>query len=716
MDNRTGFLKRYRGLIASVTLFIMIIIGLLGLNTYSTREVARLQDQLLAASEMRSAIQTVTRDLYDMKLSWGEDPESPHIRTSLERLEAQTSLLAKFLNAFKNGGEVSLITDDDHDHEQKVDNIYLQSVENDPELKLTLSSLTTDWNQFEPLVKEYYKGARDIFATETPLDLAVNEAQISSARMYNDISHMANIFSANLEKNSNMLAWAQYIGIAVTMIYFLIFMFYFVRQLIRSDVKAEEARKETEEILDTVQEGLFLVGPDMRVGHQQSKKLLEILPGMKMQEQSLGEVLGKIISDRDVADTQSYIDQLFKPRIKESLIRSLNPLNRIQVFFDNGRGDIEDRYLKFDFNRVYEDKEIKRVLVSVTDITQEVELENRLEKEREQNNRQIELLVKVLRVNPSILESYMRNGYAVTNRINAILRRSDKKSDALHQKVEEIFREVHSFKGESSALEFEQFVVLCQEMETKLKGLREKNTLAGDDFLSVAVSLDAIIEQLNVLKALQDRLRSHSAGESISDEVQTIQSLTSNVDDKEHVTDRYLESFAHQVAKRNKKSVNVIVDGFDHTPFNEERMDMLKSIAIQLIRNSIVHGIELPQERLAVNKEQNGNLGIHLRKREGFYDLIIEDDGNGIDVEALREKLRHVPNFKHNPDEMTDAQLYQSIFVSGVSTSNDVTEDAGQGVGMNVVRDRVRSLGAKVAINSKPREFTRFVIRIPAER
>lgn len=87
MDNRTGFLKRYRGLIASVTLFIMIIIGLLGLNTYSTREVARLQDQLLAASEMRSAIQTVTRDLYDMKLSWGEDPESPHIRTSLERLE-----------------------------------------------------------------------------------------------------------------------------------------------------------------------------------------------------------------------------------------------------------------------------------------------------------------------------------------------------------------------------------------------------------------------------------------------------------------------------------------------------------------------------------------------------------------------------------------------------------------------------------------------------
>lgn len=696
---KSNFFSRYKILIVSVLIFLLFIIAVLGVNLYSAKTISRDVALINFSSYMRDLNNEISRDLFNIRLSYGEDPNTPHMKSTIERLRNNVNIFDSNIKSMLNGGE---LIDADN---QKIKIGINEFKQNNNELKVLIS----EWKEIKISIDTYLSKALSPLASLTDLDIAINQVQYSESKLLNNTNSIATEIKNSAFKRAQNLNFLQISGLAGVVLFFIIFIFFILRRLIRSDIQLEESRRETTEIMDTVQEGLFLIDENLTVGSQQSKALATILPGIQLEDQKFGSVLKSILSERDISDTQSYIEQLFKPRVKESLIRSLNPLSRIQVFFDNGQGTVEDRYLKFDFNRVYEDKDIKRVLVSVADITKSVELENRLEREREENNRQIELLVKVLRIDPEILASYMNRGKETTQTINNILRRPDVRNAALRQKIEDIFREIHSFKGESSALELDQFVVLSQEMESKLRTLREKNELSGDDFLSVAVSLDAIIEQLNILETLQDRLRNHQKG--LSNDIGEIREAT--MGNNNQAIENYFIHFAEQVASRNYKLVNVIVDGFDSVPFNSSTTDIIKSIVIQLIRNAVVHGIETPERRKGLQKSRQGNLAINLRKRNGFYDLIIEDDGSGIDTEALKNKLSKLPDYQKELHKMTHEEILRTIFLSGISTSDSVTEDAGQGVGMDVVLDRIRSLGAKIAISSKPNEFTRFVIRIP---
>lgn len=720
---KSSGLKRYRGLIFSVSLFVVIIVSLLATNTFASRQIETNDVNLRAATEMRNSIQTIARDLYDLKQSWGDGPEDPHIAFSLTRLEAETQLFNSMLNAFLKGGEIVLQTEVNHHIHKGAENnnsdshVYAKlNVEraDSPQLRELLGSVEENWTPFNRLINSYLETARDIFSTEAPLDLAVEEAKLSSTRIYNDIGEINHILNMRAVKNATLLKTVQYIGIVITLLYLIFFLFFFIRRLLRSDAMAEEAQRETTEILNSVQEGLFLVGADMHVGNQQSRALSRMLPGIEMAQQPLESILDEIVSERNIEDTKSYIDKLFKPRIKESLIKALNPLDKVQVFIDNGNGGLDDRYLRFDFSRVYEGNDIKRVLVSVADITRTVELEQRLEREREENNRQVELLVKVLRVEPSILQSFLRNGKQVTERINNILRQPEHDQSGLRRKLESIFREAHSFKGESSALEFDQFVSLAKEMENKLKLLRDKPELSGDDFLSVAVSLDALIKQLGVVKNLEDRLHLHGAiNLDAVNNAEGNKHVTGFSDNNQSAVDIYLKQFAEQAAERNEKMVNAVVRGFDEKHLDADKLDAIKNIAVQLVRNAIAHGIETPDVREAEGKTPEGHLRIGLLKYADHVDMIVEDDGKGIDTDAIREKLRQLPGFKEDPDSMSDEALFKSIFKSGMSTAKEVTEDAGQGVGMNVVKDRIKQLNGKIAVLSEKGKFTRFIVRIP---
>lgn len=700
-----GTLRRYMGLIISilglVLLFAVVIVQDMRIANHARANTARIQ----AAQKINQYSREIIRDIFDAQASYGEDTNSPHMRSLLTRMQNNTNGFTKIIATLKDGGT---------DTQLDGSTAHIEANKNE-EVKKYLATIDEYWKPLQEKLQAYLAVADDIMSDSSDeLESAMTQAKTSNLNLTESADGVIRTVQQEVTKNAKFQSQLQSGAIAAVIIYFL-FITYFViyRSLSKADREAAIARRETDEIMGSVQEGLFLIGEDLRVGHQQSNALKTILPGVEMGGQDFEAVLDNVLSKTDIENTKSYIRQLFKPRVKESLIKSLNPLNRIQVFIDDKQGGLNDRFLRFDFNRVFEDKEIKRVLVSVTDITESVLLEQRLEKEREQNNRQVEMLVKVLRVDPDILAGYMRRGDEVAEKINTILRNPNARgSHGLRAKIDEIFREIHAFKGESSALEFDRFVVIAEEMENKLKELRGQQELAGDDFLAVAVSLDAMMEQLNITRSLQQRLITHATQGAGGDEAKTLQNAAAQMHHGD--IDQYLKQYAEQVAERNYKLVEAVVEGFSKAPFDEKKMDMIKSVAVQLIRNAMVHGIETPEARKAKGKSRQGHLGVSLIARDGFYDLIVEDDGKGIDIEAIRDKLRQLPDFNKNPDEMTREELYRAIFVTGMSTATMSTEDAGRGVGMDVVRDRIKSLNGKLAIKSEPGQFTRFTIRLIA--
>ena len=139
----------------------------------------------------------------------------------------------------------------------------------------------------------------------------------------------------------------------------------------------------------------------------------------------------------------------------------------------------------------------------------------------------------------------------------------------------------------------------------------------------------------------------------------------------------------------------------------------LKDITIQLLRNAVTHGIESAPERQEQSKPAAGSIYVALKPSEaGEYELTLRDDGRGLSPPAIRAALLRSGRYSGAQlAELDDRQVVMKIFEPGFSTAQEVSRDAGHGVGMDVVKHRIEQLGARLRISSRTREFTQFSIQ-----
>jgi chemosensory pili system protein ChpA (sensor histidine kinase/response regulator) len=131
-----------------------------------------------------------------------------------------------------------------------------------------------------------------------------------------------------------------------------------------------------------------------------------------------------------------------------------------------------------------------------------------------------------------------------------------------------------------------------------------------------------------------------------------------------------------------------------------------------MLRNALVHGIEDPAARAAAGKPESGRIAIALRQESNEIALVFSDDGAGLDLDALRRKAADMGLLPADR-EPTQAELAQLVFASGLSTAEAVTELAGRGVGMDVVRNEISSIGGRVDIATTRGRGTTFTLYLP---
>lgn len=685
--------KKYTGLIISIIIFLIIIISIFILSNVASREGQVNNEQINVSTHMRDSVQTISRDLFDIGLMNQEkitDNLSERKTKKIQQIVNNSKFLSSALYAFDKGGSV-VLPDETVDIPKATD----------PEIIKVLSGIIDKWNTFKPIIDNYTKKQVSPAYRKNNLNTAIASARDIGQVIYIELDEMAELVHEQTHKRAFLLESIQIIGIGIAIIYFIIFVFFFVRRLRNADREIAEARKETTEIMQTIHEGLFLIDQNLRIGKQTSDKLSEIIPKQKFSGQNLETLLETLIDKKNIENTRRFIKQLFNERIDEQLIEGLNPLQRIPIRFER-EDRLELRYLHFTFNRVWEDEVIKRVLVSVTDISDAVELEENLTKERKQNEQQTELLVKILQISPQLLAGFLRNTHRLTQQINTILKRPDRNITDLKNKAQEIFRDVHSFKGEALALGLDHFVDSCEEIENHLKNLQNNDKIIGNDFMPITIALDDLIERLKTIENLQIN----------------IQQISDNTVESDNLGDikQYYRRFANEVAARNDKSVNLTIKEYHFEKMDDKTHDQVKEIIIQLIRNAIVHGIESSRIRESLDKSPTGQLIMTLKEKDDAYILDFTDDGAGINYLELREKAKQSPQYASHPeviDQMTQKELNRLIFMSGLSTAKQSNKDAGRGMGMDVIKNRLTGLGAKIALRSKPEAGTEFIIRIP---
>jgi hypothetical protein len=177
----------------------------------------------------------------------------------------------------------------------------------------------------------------------------------------------------------------------------------------------------------------------------------------------------------------------------------------------------------------------------------------------------------------------------------------------------------------------------------------------------------------------------------------------------------YLKQFVADIAKRTHKQAQLIVSGFESNPLSDAQWAKLKDIAIQLLRNAVVHGIETPEIRRQRNKPEMGTLKLTLSQQpDGKLLLVAEDDGNGINFEAIRNKAVALGIASaEQAAEFDQRQLLNLMFSNGFSTASEETEDAGRGVGMDIIKDTIQKMGGRIGVSTAAEGYTRFSLYFP---
>ena len=147
------------------------------------------------------------------------------------------------------------------------------------------------------------------------------------------------------------------------------------------------------------------------------------------------------------------------------------------------------------------------------------------------------------------------------------------------------------------------------------------------------------------------------------------------------------------------------------TELDKGLIEKIADPLVHLVRNSIDHGLELPEVRTAAGKSAAGTLTLAASHQGGHIVIEVSDDGRGLDRERILAKARE--RGLAVPDAPTDSQVWDLIFQPGFSTADAVTDLSGRGVGMDVVRRNIQSLGGEVQIDSHAGHGTRTLIRLP---
>ncbi|MEN8177996.1 MAG: chemotaxis protein CheA [Pseudomonadota bacterium] len=167
----------------------------------------------------------------------------------------------------------------------------------------------------------------------------------------------------------------------------------------------------------------------------------------------------------------------------------------------------------------------------------------------------------------------------------------------------------------------------------------------------------------------------------------------------------------HDLSSKMGKKIDLKMTG-ENTEVDKTVIEKIGDPLVHLVRNSLDHGIEMPEERLVAGKPETGTINLNAFHKGGNIVIEIRDDGKGLNREKIESKAidKGLIDVDHN---LSDRQIYELIFQAGFSTADVVSDVSGRGVGMDVVRRNINELGGSIEIESEPGKGSAIIIRLP---
>jgi len=460
----------------------------------------------------------------------------------------------------------------------------------------------------------------------------------------------------------------------------------------------EEALRERNTISvmhNNLSTGVFLMDSNSLVQGSYSKVLEDILSVKDLEGKSFVELLSKSLTEKEQGSLADYFEMLFTRAYDETMLADINPIHEIKyTSITTG----EEKILQCTFSLIDRGGGVLNILSIIEDITLERQLQKQLNKEEDRSQAEMRSLFEVVQVEPKVFADFIEDLDYEFEKINESLKHQEMSAYAV---LIEVYQSVHAMKANAIILGFSNFANKLQDLESEIKNICEKEKIPFDDVLHVTFAIDKIMDEKERFGIAFDKIRTFKIGDM---EQQTQGVLVETLK-------RAMDKASLDLGKK----VSLIVKSIDERALEGAHRRIIRDVLVQLVRNAVSHGVELPHERVAAGKSETGTIRITIACRANTIHAVIKDDGKGFDFDEIKAKAINLHLLKKGESKVTKQDLIKIAFSPGFSTAKVTSLHAGRGIGLNLVRDRIMAVKGTIKLQSEDGKGSVFTITLPME-
>ncbi len=483
--------------------------------------------------------------------------------------------------------------------------------------------------------------------------------------------------------------------------------------------RTAQLRQKTHDIdsmLHNMHQGIFTIHGENRVHPEYSAYLETILETPTIADT---EVMELLFSNSNLGvDTLHQITTAIGSLLgEEAIMFDFNHhmlVSEYQKMMDDGRVKI----LELDWDPILSDNdEIEKLMVTVRDVT---ELRS-LQAEAEKQKRELEIIGEILSVSQKKFQDFLKTSHQFLQENEELIMQTDDKDCGV---VQTLFRNMHTVKGNARTYGFQYVTDVLHEAEHTYSKLQRNAELKWDQDLLLNELHEAkhhLAEYENVYHSKLGAFGEKSEGifideellgkaaeilneanlnnaESLRETIQRVSNLWQAVGTEtlDYVLEGILQALP-KLALELEKAVPEVVLKDNNIRFDPEIAPVLKDTFMHIFRNTMDHGIETVEERKAAGKPESGTITLEALQTDSLLKFCFHDNGRGLALHQIRQKAID-SGLLDSTNSLSDQEIGDLIFHSGLSTAGKISEISGRGVGMDAVKRFLQRQGGDIAI------------------
>ncbi len=453
-------------------------------------------------------------------------------------------------------------------------------------------------------------------------------------------------------------------------------------------------------VFKNIHQGIFLLDRKYKMSKLYSSAMEEIFGSEKIAGENFANFMRPLIIPRDLEALEMFMKHLFNEDMDEDVVNQLNPIEQVKIYSEKD-GVVTTKFIRVNFTRIWRKNRIVNVMVTVSDETESILLQKHLEESEKRKKQETEQVLSILKIDPSLIRGFLYNAKRTLRSISERYE-TDKESN-LQELLNFTFETVHSLKSNAVVIGLDIMSEKFHEIENVISDLQNRD-ITGKDFLTVLYEIDdadKIIDDMSsMLKKVADIYRKYPSGGHVVSNIMLIDTL---------------ERAVKTLSEKMEKPVDFFFKNEANLVIPNEHIETFKDVMIQLIRNTMHHGIESKDIRVLGGKLIRGSVVVELDSpSEELIKITYKDDGRGLDLTEIKGKaVEHGYVTQYEADQLPDEEAAKLIFKNGFTTSDTVNEHAGRGQGMSAVKNLIEGMGAYFEMQFEQGKYFKLTIDLP---